>query len=70
MNNYPLNLHTYGALWQGHELKVKASTTYEAQQIAVIEFQKVAGRRKVKGYEITIMLMQLNGRDVVHVATN
>ena len=63
-------MHTYGALWQGHELEIHASTTYEAQQKAVIEFQKVAGRRKVKGYQISVMLLQHNGRDVVHVATN
>ena len=61
-------MNNYGALWQGHELEIKASTTYEAQQLATIEFQKIAGRRKVKGYQISVMLLQLNGRDVVHVA--
>jgi hypothetical protein len=63
-------MHTYGAQWQGHELEIKAATTYEAQKIAVVEFQKVAGRRKVKGYEISVMLLQLNGVDYVHTAVN
>ena len=62
-------MNTYGALWQDKELTVQASTTYEAQQIAQVEFQKVAGRKKVKGYEITVLLMQIEGVDYVHFAS-
>ena len=63
-------MNKYGALWQGHELEIEAETTYKAQQIAIPLFQRVAGRRKVKGYDITVMLLQLNGVDYVHTAVN
>lgn len=62
-------MNKYGALWNGKELEIMADTTYQAQQLAVVEFQKIAGRRKVKGYEITVLLMQLNGVDYIHVAS-
>lgn len=63
-------MNKYGALWQGHELEIEAETTYKAQQLAIVEFQRVAGRRKVKGYDITVMLLQLNGVNYVHTAVN
>lgn len=63
-------MNKYGAIWQDKELVIEADTTYQAQQLAVLEFQKVAGRRKVKGYEITIGLLELNGVEYVHIATN
>jgi hypothetical protein len=63
-------MNTYGAIWQGKELEIKANTTYEAQKLAVIEFQKVAGRKTVKGYEITVALLRLNDADYVHTAIN
>lgn len=63
-------MNKYGAIWQDKELIIEADTTYQAQQLAVLEFQKVAGRRKVKGYEITIGLLELNGVEYVHIATN
>lgn len=63
-------MNTYGAIWQDKETKVTASTTYEAQQLAQAEFQKVAGRRKVKGYEITVALLELNGQEYTHMAVN
>ena len=63
-------MNTYGALWNGKELEIEAGTTYEAQKLAVVEFQKVAGRKTVKGYEITVALLRLNGADYVHKAVN
>ena len=63
-------MNKYGAIWRGKECVVMADTTYQAQQLAVMEFSKVAGRAKVKGYEITIGLLELGGVEYVHVATN
>jgi hypothetical protein len=63
-------VNKYGAIWQGKELEISADSTYQAQQLAVEQFQKVAGRRKVKGWEITLGLLELDGVEYVHVATN
>ena len=63
-------MNKYGAIWQGKELKIMADTTYQAQRLAVEQFQKIAGRRKVKGWEISIGLLELNGVEYIHVATN
>jgi len=60
--------YTYGCFWNDKELEVDADTLYGAQQKAVIEFQKVAGRKNVRGSDIRVMLMRKNGDDVVHVA--
>ena len=62
-------MNKYGAIWEDKELEIEAETTYQAQQLATAEFQKVAGRRKVKGYQITVALLQLNGVDYVHTAS-
>ena len=62
-------MNTYGAIWKDKELVIEADTTYQAQQLAVPLFQAQAGRRKVKGYEITVMLMKLNGVDYIHIAS-
>jgi hypothetical protein len=63
-------MNTYGAIWKELELVIEAENTYQAQQIALPLFQAQAGRRKVKGYEINVLLMKLGGVDYVHVATN
>ena len=62
-------MNKYGAIWKELEVEVEAETTYKAQLLALPLFQARAGRRKVKGYEITVMLMQLNGVEYIHVAS-
>lgn len=62
-------MNKYGAIWRGRELEIMAESTYKAQQIAVVEFQKVAGRSKVKGYEILVALLELDGVEYIHVAS-
>ena len=62
-------MNTYGAIWKELELVIEAETTYQAQQLAVPLFQAQAGRRKVKGYEISVLLMKLKGEEYVHVAS-
>ena len=62
------NMNKYGALWKDLSVEVEADTTYKAQGLALPLLQAKAGRRKVKQYEITIALLQLDGVDYVHVA--
>lgn len=63
-------MNKYGAIWQGKELEIMASSTYQAQQLAAEQFRKIAGRRKVKEWDITIGLLELDGVEYIHVATN
>jgi len=62
-------MNKYGALWQGLSVEVMADTTYQAQGLALPLLQAMAGRRKVKQYQITVALLQLKGVDYVHVAS-
>lgn len=62
-------MNTYGAIWKELELVIEADTTYQAQQLALPLFQAQAGRRKVKGYEISVLLMKLRGEDYIHIAS-
>lgn len=62
-------MNKYGAIWRGRECEVMADTLYQAQQLAVIRFQEVAGRAKVKGYDITVALLELEGEPYIHVAS-
>jgi ribosomal protein L20A (L18A) len=62
-------MNKYGAIWRELGVEVMAETTYAAQGLALPLLQDMAGRRKVKRYEITVMLIQLNGVDYVHIAS-
>jgi hypothetical protein len=62
-------VYTYGAIWRGMQAEIEAPTTFAAQTKAVEMFQAVAGRRKVKAHEVTVMLMSINGEPYVHVAS-
>jgi hypothetical protein len=53
-------MNTYGAFWKGQETTVESETLYGAQLAAVAVFQ-AGTRKKVKGYEVSIRLMALNG---------
>jgi len=63
------SMNKYGALWKELRVEVEAETTYAAQGLALPLLQAKAGRRKVKQYDITVALLQLNGVDYVHVAS-
>jgi len=58
--------NTYKCFWNGMEMDVYANSSYGAQQLATAEFQKVAGRKKVKGYDITVVLCEVKGRQITH----
>jgi hypothetical protein len=47
---------------------VYADTSYQAQQKALPIFQRKAGRRKVKAGEIFVMVAEIAGKEVVHIA--
>ena len=48
------------------EMDIYANSSYGAQQLATAEFQKVAGRKKVKGYDITVVLCEVKGTQITH----
>ena len=58
-------MNTYIALWNGKRATVQCDTAYGAQQLAVTEFQKNAGRKRVKGYEVQTFLVELNGEPYI-----
>lgn len=62
-------MNTYGAIWKDKQVVVQAETTYQAQQLALPLIQAMAGRRKVQRYDISVLIMQSNGVDVVHIAS-
>jgi hypothetical protein len=63
-----LKMNVYVCFWNGKRVEVKSDTTYQAQKLAVAEFQKGAGRKVVKGYQVVVALAEKNGEQVVHIA--
>ena len=63
-------MNTYEALWNGKRATVQCDTAYGAQQLAVTEFQKTAGRKRVKGYEVQTFLVEVNGETYVQPTDN
>ena len=61
-------MNKYVCLCRGVSEVVFADTSYQAQQKALPIFQKKAGRRKVKGSEIFVMVAEIGGKQVVHIA--
>ena len=62
-------MNKYGAVWHNLEAVVEAETLYQAQQIAQAQFQAKAGRRKIHGFEIDVLLLELDGKEYTHVAS-
>ena len=60
----------YVCLYNGQRVEVHADTTYEAQELARVEFQKKYPRRKVKGYDVTTVLAERGGETVTHTAVD
>jgi hypothetical protein len=57
-------MNGYIAFYRGKRAEVYADTSYEAQQKAAIVF------KAKKSYEVTVMLAEKNGVEVVHTATD
>lgn len=61
-------MNKYVCLCRGVSEVVFADTSYQAQQKALPIFQRKAGRRKVKSSEIFVMVAEIGGKEVVHIA--
>ena len=57
--------NSYKGFWKGMSLEICAETSYKAQQALLPLFQ-ASTRKKVKNYDITVVLCELNGKQVVH----
>ena len=55
----------YVAMWNRERVEVFADSTYEAQELAQKHFQK-STRKRVKGYDITVVLAEKGGKQVTH----
>lgn len=62
-------MNGYKALYGGREIDEYAETSYRAQQQALVKFQEMFPRRKVKSYEVYVSLCKVDGKEVVHVAS-
>ena len=60
-------MNGYEGFWNGQELEVKAETSYKAQTLLVPMFQAKT-RKKVKSYDITVVLCEKAGEQIVHTA--
>lgn len=64
-----MNVNGYICFYRGERLEVRTNDgTYAAQQIAQAEFQKKYPRRKVKGHEISVTLVEFEGKQVRTIA--
>ena len=58
-------MNGYIGYWKSSKFEVMANSSYEAQQKLVPIIQATT-RKKVKGYEIAVMLAEKNGEQVIH----
>ena len=63
-------MNGYICFWKGLQVEVHADTSFKAQQAAVPMLQAKAGRRKVKGCDINVVLAEKAGEQVVHTAVD
>jgi len=59
-------MYGYVCFWNGKRIELYAETSYKAQQLAQEKFQATAGRKKVKGWDISVILAEKNGEEVTH----
>ena len=57
-------MHGYKAFYRDKEIEVHADSSYAAQKIAAKQF------KARKPYEVTVMLCEKDGEQIVHVAVN
>jgi len=58
-------MNGYICFWNDKSLEIMADTSYQAQQRAIREFQKNT-RKKVNGYDITVVLAEKEGEQIIH----
>lgn len=59
-------MNGYVCFWNSKRCEVHADTTFEAQKKAQVVF----GKRCKKAYEINVVLAELQGKQVTHVAVD
>jgi len=59
------NPNGYIAIYSGKQIEVWANSLYSAQELALKEFQKTS-RKKIKGWDISVILCELNSKQVIH----
>ena len=59
-------MNGYMCFWNGKRVEVHAVASFAAQQAALPEFQRIAGRKKVKRQDITAVLCEKAGEQVTH----
>lgn len=64
------NNNGYIGFYNGKQCEVYATSSFAAHKLAVAEFQKAAGRRKIKPHLVTVVLAEINGEQVTHTPTN
>ena len=60
-----ISMNGYVAFWDGKQVEVYADSSYLAQAEAVVAFQKNT-RKKVKSYDVTVVLAEKNNEQVTH----
>jgi len=55
----------YVCFWEQKREEIYADTSYEAQELATAAFQKHT-RKKVRSYQVHVVLAERDGQDVVH----
>ena len=58
-------MNGYVCFYKGKQCEVFADSSYAAQKLATAYFQQ-STRGKVKGYDITVVLAETNGKPVIH----
>ena len=61
-------MNGYIGIYKGKQYETRAESSYEAQQQLQKQIQGLT-RRKVKGYDICVMLAETNGEQVTHTPT-
>jgi len=56
----------YVCFWNGERCEVHAETMFAAKDKAIAEFQRQAGRKRVKGHMVSVVLGERDGEQVVH----
>jgi len=59
-------MNGYVCIWKGRRVEVYASTTLEAQRTSLPLLQKMAGRKRIKSHDISVILAEKDGERVVH----
>ncbi len=62
-------MNGYIAYYGNDRVEVHADTTIAARDRAIAIFQKQNPRRRIKPFEVSVMLAEKNGTPVTHVAT-